>query len=136
MAEYNLPESLRYTKDDEWVRAEDDGQFRIGVTDYAQQQLGDVVFVELPEPGATYEAGQPFGVIESVKAVSDLFSPVDIRIVEVNGQLEDAPETVNADCYGEGWLIVVEPNSAAEVEALLDADGYRKTIDERAEDSD
>jgi len=134
LADYDLPEDLRYTRDDEWIRTEDDGQARIGITDYAQQQLGDVVFVELPEVGTTYDAGQPFGVIESVKAVSDLFAPVDLEIVEANAALEDAPETVNADCYGTGWITVVRPTSPDQLEGLLDAAAYKATIDERAED--
>jgi len=133
VSDYELPEELRYTNDDEWVRAEDDERARIGITDYAQQQLGDVVFVELPSPGDSFEAGQPFGVIESVKAVSDLYSPVSIEVLEVNGDLEDAPETVNTDCYGAGWLIVVRPTAADELQGLLDSSAYRKTIDERAD---
>lgn len=133
MADYDLPAELRYTKDDEWIRVEDDGRLRIGVTDYAQQQLGDVVFVEFPAAGDTFDAGQPFGVIESVKAVSDLYSPVGLEVLEVNDALEDAPETVNADCYGAGWLIVVRPTSPDELDGLLDTAAYQKTIDERSE---
>jgi len=133
LADYDLPEDIRYTRHDEWIRAEAEGRHRIGITDYAQQQLGDVVFVELPEVGATFDAGQPFGVIESVKAVSDLYAPVAIEVVEVNGSLEDTPETVNADCYGAGWLIGVRVQTPAEVEGLLDASAYRGFIDERAE---
>lgn len=133
MADYDLPAELQYTKDDEWIRAEDDGRHTIGVTDYAQQQLGDVVFVELPAPGDTFDAGQPFGVIESVKAVSDLYSPVAIEVLEVNGELEESPETVNADCYGAGWLVVVRATAPDELTGLLDRSGYAKTIEERAE---
>ena len=128
MSEYNLPEELRYSKEDEWVRAESDERYVIGVSDFAQQQLGDVVFVELPEAGADITAGEPFGVIESVKAVSDLYAPVTGKVLEVNAVLEDAPETVNADCYGEAWMIVVQPADPAQYASLLDAAGYRENI--------
>lgn len=134
MADYDLPEEIRYSRDDEWIRAEAGQRHRVGITDYAQQQLGDVVFVELPDVGARYAAGQPFGVIESVKAVSDLYAPVAIEVLEVNGSLEDAPETVNGDCYGEGWLIVVRATSPAEVDTLLDARAYKAHIDARSGD--
>lgn len=134
MAHYDLPEENRYSRDDEWIRADGDQRHRIGITDYAQQQLGDVVFVELPEVGATFQAGQPFGVIESVKAVSDLYAPVSIEVLETNGALEDAPETVNGDCYGGGWLIVVRATSPTEIDGLLDASAYRAHIDARADD--
>ena len=106
MADTEIPGDLRYSREDEWARLED-GRVFIGVTDYAQQQLGDVVFVELPEVGSSYQVGQPFGVIESVKAVSDLFSPIAGEVIEVNGELEDAPEKVNEECYGGGWLIAL-----------------------------
>ena len=132
MADYELPDEVHYTENDEWIRAEGDGVYRIGVSDYAQQQLGDVVFVELPGVGDRFDAGQPFGVIESVKAVSDLYAPVDLEIVEVNSALEDAPETVNADCYGTGWLIAVRVDSPGDVEHLLDAVSYRRHIAARA----
>ncbi len=134
MADYNLPEEIRYSRDDEWVRSEGSQRYRVGITDYAQQQLGDVVFVELPEVGARYEAGQPFGVIESVKAVSDLYAPVALEILEVNSSLEDAPETVNGDCYGEGWLIVVRATSPQEFDGLLDVRTYKAHIDARSGD--
>jgi glycine cleavage system H protein len=133
LADYDLPDSIRYSRDDEWIRAESDGSHRIGVTDYAQQQLGDVVFVELPDVGTRFEAGQPFGVIESVKAVSDLYAPVAVEILEVNAALEDAPETVNADCYGAGWLVAVRVESPDQVDALLDAAAYKAHIDARAD---
>ena len=132
MSDYDLPDSNRYSKDDEWVREEKDGRVAVGITDYAQQQLGDVVYVELPEVGATYKAGQPFGVIESVKAVSDLYSPITGEVLEVNGELEDAPEKVNEECYGNGWIIKIEPSNQVEFDSLLDADRYRKLVSERS----
>ena len=132
MADYELPDEVHYSEDDEWIRAEGDGLYHIGISDYAQQQLGDVVFVELPAVGDHFDAGQPFGVIESVKAVSDLYAPVDLEVVEVNSALEDAPETVNADCYGAGWLIAARVSSPDDVEGLLDSLAYRQHIAKRA----
>ena len=133
LSEYELPRELLYTREDEWVRIEGD-RVVIGVTDYAQQQLGDIVYIELPEVGATVERGEPFGVIESVKAVSDLFAPVSGQVAEVNGELADHPENVNADCYGDGWMLAVIYDEAEEVEALLQVAAYRKHCEERAED--
>ena len=104
MADYEIPAELHYTREDEWCRLEGN-RVVIGVTDYAQQQLGDIVFVELPAVGTTIERGEPFGVIESVKAVSDLYAPVSGEVVEVNADLGDRPEQVNEDCYGDGWMI-------------------------------
>ena len=103
MAEYDFPETLRYSREDEWARVEGDA-IVVGVTDYAQQQLGDIVYVELPEVGAVVSAGDPFGVIESVKAVSDLFAPISGEIAAVNTDLAETPEAVNEDCYGDGWM--------------------------------
>ncbi len=123
MSEFEAPKELRYSKEDEWVRTEGD-HFVVGVSDFAQQQLGDVVFVELPEIGAEFAAGDSFGTIESVKAVSDLFCPISGRITEVNGELEDAPEIVNSAPYGAGWIIKIEPTAADPLADLLDADGY------------
>lgn len=123
MSDINAPKDLQYSKDDEWVRA-DDGAFVIGVTDFAQQQLGDVVFVELPEVGAEFAAGDSFGTIESVKAVSDLFSPIAGRIAAINDALEDAPEKVNEDCYGDAWLIKMEATGDDPLAELMDADAY------------
>ena len=133
MSDYDLPEENRYSSDDEWVRETHSGLFRIGISDYAQQQLGDVVFVELPDPGAKFDTGQAFGVIESVKAVSDLCMPIAGEIVEINSVLEDAPETVNEDCYGEGWLIVVRPLELSDLDALMDALAYSKQLAERSD---
>lgn len=118
-----MTNDLRYTKDHEWVRLEG-GIGRIGITDHAQQQLGDVVFVELPVVGATITAGGRFGTVESVKAVSELFSPVTGRVKAVNDALQKKPETVNSDPYGAAWMIDVEVANRAEVEALMTADQY------------
>ncbi len=133
MSDYELPRDLLYTREDEWVRLEGD-RVVIGVSDYAQQQLGDIVFIELPDVGGTMERGEPFGVIESVKAVSDLYAPVSGQIAEVNADLADHPENVNSDCYGDGWMLAVVYDEAEEVEALLDVNAYRKHCEERAED--
>ena len=130
MSEHETPDSLRYSEEDEWARIEDN-RVTIGVTDYAQQQLGDIVFVELPEVGRLIEKSEPFGVIESVKAVSDLFAPVGGEIVEVNTDLAERPEAVNEDCYGDGWMIVVQVADTAEVDALLDHAGYAQHIKNR-----
>ena len=130
MSDYELPDSLRYSVEDEWTRSEEE-HTTVGVTDYAQQQLGDIVFVELPEIGRTIEKGEPFGVIESVKAVSDLFAPLSGEIVEVNDALAERPEAVNEDCYGDGWMIAIALSDPAELEALLDAAAYAKHIKDR-----
>jgi glycine cleavage system H protein len=132
VAEYETPKDLRFTREDEWVRAEGE-RVVVGVTDYAQHQLGDVVFVELPAVGASVERGEPFGVIESVKAVADLFGPVTGRVAEVNALLADQPELVNSDCYGDGWMLVIEPDDASELEQLLDAAAYQQHVKDRAE---
>ena len=131
MADYELPEANRYSQDDEWVREVEGGLYRVGITDYAQQQLGDVVFVEFPAVGAKFDSGQAFGVIESVKAVSDLFIPIGGEIIEVNTALEDAPETVNEDCYGAGWLVAIRPQDAAQVDALMDSSAYAAHVAKR-----
>ncbi len=133
MGSYDIPEALRYSEEDEWARAEGE-RVTIGVTDFAQQQLGDVVFVELPEVGRRFEKGEPFGVIESVKTVADLYSPISGEIVEVNQGLGETPEAVNEDCYGEGWMIVMQGADAAELTGLLDAAGYRTNIAARDND--
>jgi glycine cleavage system H protein len=118
-----LTNDLRYTKDHEWVRLES-GVGRIGITDHAQQQLGDVVFVELPKAGSFLTAGSRFGTVESVKAVSELFSPVTGKVTAVNDDLQKKPETVNSDPYGAAWMIEVQIANGAEVEALMTADQY------------
>ena len=132
MADYDIPAELRYTREDEWVRIEGE-RIVLGVTDYAQQQLGDVVFVELPAVGASIERGEPFGVVESVKAVADLFGPVSGRVVEANPLLAEQPELVNQDCYGDGWMIVVEPEDPGEIGQLLPAAAYLQHVKDRAE---
>ena len=123
----NVPADLKYTQEHEWVRKEGE-RIRVGITAFAQSELGDVVFVELPKPGAKVSQRQSFGVVESVKAVSDLFAPVSGEVVEVNAALSKAPETVNQDPYGEGWMIVVEPSNAAEWDQLLTAAQYEELI--------
>ena len=123
----NVPADLKYTQEHEWVRKEGE-RIRVGITAFAQSELGDVVFVELPKAGAKVSQRQSFGVVESVKAVSDLFAPVSGEVVEVNAALSKAPETVNQDPYGEGWMIVVEPSNAAEWDQLLTAAQYEELI--------
>ncbi|MDI3299486.1 MAG: glycine cleavage system protein GcvH [Bacillota bacterium] len=124
-----VPEDLRYSREHEWVRLEGDGKARVGITDYAQSELGDVVYVELPEVGRHLEAGEALGVVESVKSVSDVYSPLSGRVLEVNGALAESPEKVNQDPYGEGWMIRLEPDDPAEAEKLLDAAGYRALVE-------
>jgi glycine cleavage system H protein len=123
----DVPEELRYTKEHEWARA-DGGRVVVGITDYAQDQLGDVVFVELPEPGSQVQAGQPLGEVESTKSVSDIYSPTTGTIVEKNAEVERDPELINSDPYGRGWLVVIEPAGGGE-EALLSAADYRAHIE-------
>lgn len=125
------PKDLKYGREHEWVRLEGDVA-TIGISDFAQDQLGEVVYVDLPSVGEAVSTGEPFGEVESVKSVSELFSPVSGEIVEVNETLQDAPETVNEDCYTEGWMIKVKVEDAAEVEALMDADDYEAYIAEEA----
>ena len=123
----NIPTELRYTSDHEWAKNEG-GVAIVGITDYAQSELGDVVFVELPEVGSQVEKGASFGTIEAVKAVADLFSPVSGEVVEVNTLLEDAPETVNKDPYGDGWMVKIKMSDPAEFDGLMDAEAYEKLI--------
>jgi glycine cleavage system H protein len=123
----NVPDDRRYTQDHEWARLED-GRVRIGITDYAQDALGDVVFVQLPERGAKVEAGASFSEVESTKSVSDIYAPVAGTVVDVNVDLADAPQRVNEDPYGEGWICVIEPLDVSSVESLLDAEGYQQLI--------
>lgn len=121
----NVPEDLRYSSDHEWARA-DDGRIRVGITDYAQDALGDVVFVDLPGTGTTVEPGGPLGEVESTKSVSEIYAPVAGEVVAVNSGLADAPELLNSDPYGDGWICEIVPTDPAAVEALLDAAGYRQ----------
>ncbi|MBW6391940.1 MAG: glycine cleavage system protein GcvH [Halomonas sp.] len=128
----SIPANLRYNDSHEWVLDNGDGTVTIGITDHAQEALGDVVFVELPEVGRTLAKGEEFGVIESVKAASDLYAPLAGEIVEVNEALEDAPETVNEAPYEGGWIMKVRVEDAAAVEALLDAEAYQAVVDSDA----
>jgi glycine cleavage system H protein len=123
-----FPEDLRYSREHEWARSENDGRVRVGITDFAQDALGDVVYVDLPEPGTQVSAGQPFGEVESTKSVSDVYAPVSGTIVERNGALEDKPELVNEEPYGNGWLVAIEPSKAAELEQLLDNSAYEEHV--------
>jgi glycine cleavage system H protein len=130
VSKYEIPDDLYYSREDEWVRFERT-RVTIGITDYAQQQLGDIVFVELPEVGRALERGEPFGVVESVKAVSDLFAPVTGEVVEVNAALAEAPDAINADCYGDGWMVVVEISDVSELEQMLSAADYAQHVKDR-----
>jgi glycine cleavage system H protein len=123
------PKNLRYTKEHEWAR-QSGNTVVVGVTFYAQESLGDVVYVELPRVGSSVTQGQPFGVIESTKAVSELYAPLSGKVVKVNEELANAPQTVNQDPYGAGWLIEVESSDPKQLDALLDAEGYEKVVAE------
>jgi glycine cleavage system H protein len=125
----NIPDDLKYTKEHEWVRVEG-SLARVGITDYAQDALGDVVYVDLPSVGAAVAASQPLGEVESTKSVSDVYSPLTGTIVERNAAVDDRPELVNEQPYGDGWLVVIEPSDAGAVDALLDAAAYRALVDE------
>lgn len=124
----NIPKELKYTKDHEWIKIEGDVA-TIGVTDFAQKELGDIVYVEVDTVGETIAIEEEFGSIEAVKTVSDLFMPVSGEIIEFNAALEDDPELVNKDAYGEGWMIKIKMSDTSEVEKLMDADTYAETID-------
>ena len=127
----DVPEELRYTKEHEWARVEGD-RARVGITAFAQEQLGDVVFVELPKVGATVTSMKTFGVVESVKAVSDLFAPLTGEVVEVNAELAKKPEVVNSDPYGQGWMLVIKLAKPAEVGELMTAEAYRRFVESGA----
>jgi glycine cleavage system H protein len=124
----NVPEDLRYSSDHEWCREEGD-HVRVGITDYAQDALGDIVYVQLPEPGAPATAGQPLCELESTKSVSDVYAPLDGTVVEVNSDLVDSPQRVNEDPYGEGWICLIKPASSGWSGTLLAAEDYRKLIE-------
>jgi glycine cleavage system H protein len=124
----NVPDDLRYTSDHEWARLED-GKVRIGITDYAQDALGDVVYVQLPEPGSKVEAGASFSEVESTKSVSDIYAPVAGVVSEVNTELADAPQRLNEDPYGEGWICVIELSDPAAYKTLLEPEAYRQLIE-------
>ena len=125
----NTPEDLRYTSDHEWVRLEGD-RVRIGITDYAQDALGDVVFIELPQVGATVKLDESFSEVESTKSVSDVYAPLAGTIVEVNTDLADAPERINEDPYGDGWICLIEPEDSSSYDSLMDAAAYRELTEE------
>lgn len=125
----NVPEDLKYTASHEWVQLLDDGTVKVGITDHAQDQLGDMVYVESPVIGQTYAAGAECAVVESVKSASDLYCPVTGEVVEFNESLTDAPETLNRDPYGEGWIFRLKPQDAAALDDLLDADGYKEVVE-------
>jgi len=118
----NIPSDLRYRDSHEWVRVGDDGTVLVGISDHAQEALGDMVFVELPEPGMSYEQGDACAVVESVKAASDIYVPVSGEVVQANGKLEDSPELVNSDPYGEGWLFRMIPSDSSELDGLLEGE--------------
>jgi glycine cleavage system H protein len=126
----NIPSELKYAPSHEWVRNEGDGTFTVGITEHAQELLGDMVFVELPEVGDEVDAGEECAVAESVKAASDIYTPMTGEIIAINEELEDAPETVNNDAFGDGWLFRIKASDESELENLLDAEGYAHSIDE------
>ena len=124
----DIPSDLRYSTDHEWARVEE-GRVRVGITDYAQDALGDVVFVEVPEVGRKVERGVSFSEVESTKSVSEIYAPVSGTIAEANAELTDSPERLNDDPYGEGWLCIIEPTDPTQLDELLDAEGYRALIE-------
>lgn len=123
----NFPENLKYTNEHEWIRIDGEVAY-VGITDYAQEQLGDIVFVDIPTVGETLEAGEVFGTIEVVKTISDLFLPVGGEVLEQNEALEENPDLVNKDPYGEGWIIKLNPSDLGQLDNLLDAEAYKKLI--------
>lgn len=126
----HVPVELKYRESHEWVRKEEDGTYTVGITEHAQSLLGDMVFVDLPEPGAQFAVGEECAVAESVKAASDIYAPLSGEVVEINTELESAPERVNSSPYEEGWLFRIKATSEAELEDLLDASAYQASIDE------
>lgn len=125
----NFPTNVKYTNEHEWIRLESEEAY-VGITDYAQDQLGDIVFVDITTEGETLDKGEVFGTIEVVKTVSDLFLPIGGEVLEVNPELEEHPELVNQDPYGKGWLVRIKPTDASELDELLDADAYKQLINE------
>lgn len=125
----NFPQNVKYTNEHEWIRIEGDTAY-VGITDYAQEQLGDIVFVDIPTEGETLEANEVFGTIEVVKTISDLFLPVAGEVLEQNSELEEKPELVNKDPYGKGWIIKMKPADVADINNLLDAEGYKALVNE------
>jgi glycine cleavage system H protein len=130
MGDWSIPEGYKFTESDEWVKLED-GEALIGISDYAQDQLSDLVFVELPTVGETFGKGEVFGVVESVKAAADVMTPISGEIVAVNDDLEDTPEVINEDAYGEGWIIRIKPSDTSEMDDLMDAKAYEAYCEER-----
>ena len=128
---YEFPDDCQYTESDEWVRV-DGTSARIGITDYAQSELSDIVFVELPEVGTQVEIGDSFGVVESVKAVSDLFAPIPGEITETNTALDDSPEWLNEEPYGQGWIVTIEIEDLEALDNLMNAEAYQKYVEERS----
>jgi glycine cleavage system H protein len=126
----NVPSELRYTKSHEWVARNDDGSFTVGITDHAQHLLGDLVFVEVPDVGTDFAAGDDCAVVESVKAASDVYSPLDGEVIEANEALADAPETINNDAFGDGWIFKLQAKDAGAFDDLMDADAYAEMIAE------
>ena len=127
-----IPQDLKYTKSHEWVRMNDDGSVTVGITDHAQDLMGDMVYLELPEVGTTLEAGKDCAVVESVKAASDVYAPLSGEVLEVNAGITDSPETVNKDPYGEGWMLRLQPADKSQWEALMDASAYEALIAEES----
>ncbi|WP_070119490.1 glycine cleavage system protein GcvH [Bacillus marinisedimentorum] len=125
----NLPKDFRYSEEHEWVKTED-GKVRIGITDFAQSELGDIVFVELPEVGDEIKTDEPFGSVESVKTVSELYAPLSGKVVEINSELEDSPELVNESPYEKAWMVIVEPQDTGEIDSLMTAEQYQEMVSE------
>jgi glycine cleavage system H protein len=130
MGDWSIPEGYKFTESDEWVKLEG-GEALIGISDYAQDQLSDLVFVELPAVGETFGKGEVFGVVESVKAAADVMMPVGGEVVAVNEGLEDTPEVINGDAYGEGWIIRIKPSDTSEMDDLMDTEAYEAYCEER-----
>lgn len=126
----DFPTELKYAETHEWVRVEDDGTVVVGITDHAQDALGDIVYIELPEVGSSADTGAEVAVVESVKAASDIYSPISGEIVEINSSLDDQPETVNHSPYGDGWLFRIQVSDPDDLQDLMDADGYQSMVDE------
>lgn len=129
----NIPDELLYTKEHEWISVDEDNTATAGITDYAQEELGDVVFVDLPDAGDVFSAEDAFGTLESVKAVSEVYMPVSGKVVDVNGVLEDSPEKINEDPYGEGWMVKITIEDSSELKQLMSADEYKKYVGEKSE---
>lgn len=124
----NVPAELRYTKTHEWVRKNDDGTLTVGISDHAQELLGDLVFVDTPEAGSSFEQGDDCAVVESVKAASDVYCPISGEVVAINEALADSPETINADPYGDGWIFSIKPEDAGDFDSLMSADEYTEQV--------